>query len=329
MTILAARRVLPPDLITPAKASKPFMKETGPDAVPPPASSSREERSGERLEPVPEPYLKSMPSVLARVRIDSIRSSILLIKHALNWGRCSMPALNQTGLLKAAFWCTSKWLSSSRKISVASGVAKYPCLLAQPWMVRTTRPISCLTLRSRSGVPRTPRKYFETTTFVATCDQVVGISTSCCSKTTSPFSLVMLASRVSHWTSSNGATPGRVKYRFQGSPLRLRLGALLGAAAVTLGRSVEVFWVDRAIDEPPWGGNERGGMGGERPTSYAVGWCLSSILPQPLGFPDSAGYNICQSRPNADLSAGGLPGRPGPDSNCASPGPSRRPLLRR
>src|SRR5437016_4403561 len=95
-------------------------------------------------------------------------------------------------------------------MSAASGVAKYPCLLAHPWMVRTTRPISCLTLRSRSGVPSTPRKYFETTTFVATCDQVVGISTSCCSKTTSPFSLVMLASRVSHWTSSNGATARRV-----------------------------------------------------------------------------------------------------------------------
>ena len=82
ITILAARRVLPPDLITPAKASKPFMKETGPDAVPPPLRSSREERSGERLVPVPEPYLKSMPSVLARVRIDSILSSTLLIKQA-------------------------------------------------------------------------------------------------------------------------------------------------------------------------------------------------------------------------------------------------------
>src|SRR5438477_482891 len=145
MTILAARRVLPPDLITPAKASKPFMKETGPDAVPPP-----------------------------------------------------------------------------------------------------------------------PRKYFETTTLVATCDQVVGISTSCCSKTTSPFSLLIEASRVSHWTSSNGATPGRVKYRFQGSPFRLRFEALAGAAAVTLGRSVDVFGVDRAIV------NLRG-WGGERPTSYAVG----------------------------------------------------------
>src|SRR6202171_4968033 len=104
MTILAARRVLPPDLITPAKASKPFMKDTGPEAVPPPASSSREERSGERLEPVPEPYLKSMPSVLARVRIDSIRSSTLLIKHADSCGRGSIPALKQTGVFEGGLW---------------------------------------------------------------------------------------------------------------------------------------------------------------------------------------------------------------------------------
>src|SRR5437016_9281364 len=167
-----------------------------------------------------------------------------------------MPALNQTGLLKAAFWCTSRCVSSSRKMSAASGVTKYPCLFAHPWMVRTTRPISCLTLRSRSGVPRTPRKYFETTTLVATCDHVVGISTSCCSKTISPFSFVMTASRVSHWTSSKGATPARVKYRFHGSPLRLRLGTPAGAVEVELGRSVDVFWIDRAIDEPPlegWG----------------------------------------------------------------------------
>src|SRR5713226_2526363 len=169
-----------------------------------------------------------------------------------------MPALNQTGLLNAAFWCTRRCVSSSRKISAASGVAKYPCLFAHPWIVRTTRPINCLTLRSRSSVPSTPRKYFETTTLVATCDQVVGVSTSCCSKTISPFSLVMADSRVSHWTSSNGGTPGRVKYRFQGRPLRLRFGVLLGAAAVKLGRSVDVFWVDRAIDEPPLGGVESG-----------------------------------------------------------------------
>ena len=44
ITIFAARRVLPPDLIVPADASAPRMKLTGPDAVPPPFSSSYDER---------------------------------------------------------------------------------------------------------------------------------------------------------------------------------------------------------------------------------------------------------------------------------------------
>ena len=46
---MAARRVLPPDLMTPAKASKPFMKLSGPLAVPPPLRSSVEERSGGKI----------------------------------------------------------------------------------------------------------------------------------------------------------------------------------------------------------------------------------------------------------------------------------------
>src|SRR5256714_9508728 len=104
MTILAARRVLPPDLITPAKASKPFMNDTGPDAVPPPASSSREERIGERLVPVPDPNLKSMPSVRASVRMESIVSCTELMKQAEHCGAFSKPQLNHTGLLNAAFW---------------------------------------------------------------------------------------------------------------------------------------------------------------------------------------------------------------------------------
>src|SRR5436853_7394044 len=86
MTILAARRVLPPDLMTPAKASKPFMKLSGPLAVPPPESCSVEERRGERLVPVPDPHLKSMPSVLASVRIESSESYTELMKHAEHWG---------------------------------------------------------------------------------------------------------------------------------------------------------------------------------------------------------------------------------------------------
>src|SRR5215471_18323899 len=106
MTILAARRVLPPDLMTPANASYPFMKDTGPDAVPPPASSSLDERMVERFVPVPDPNLNSMPSVLASVRIESIVSWTELMKQAEHWGCGSKPQLNQTGLLNAAFWYT-------------------------------------------------------------------------------------------------------------------------------------------------------------------------------------------------------------------------------
>src|SRR5262245_24279944 len=62
MTILAARRVLPPDLIVPAEASAPRMKLTGPEAVPPPLSNSTELRMRDRFTPAPEPPLKMTPS---------------------------------------------------------------------------------------------------------------------------------------------------------------------------------------------------------------------------------------------------------------------------
>ena len=80
-------------------------------------------------------------------------------------------------------------------------------------MVSATREIICLTLVSRPGVPSFPRKYLLTTTFVAICDQNVGISQSFCSKTVSPFSLPMAAVRVSQVTSSNGCTPSCVNLR--------------------------------------------------------------------------------------------------------------------
>src|SRR5512138_1236467 len=100
------------------------MNDTGPEAVPPPANGSRDERMHERLEPVPEPYLKSMPSVLARPRIASIVSWTALMKQADAWGWVSMPTLNQTGLLNAAFWQTSKCVSSSLNAARSAGVAK-------------------------------------------------------------------------------------------------------------------------------------------------------------------------------------------------------------
>src|SRR5580704_2073680 len=151
MTILAARRVLPPLLMTPAKASNPFMKLSGPEAVPPPESDSVEERSGDRLVPVPDPHLKSMPSVLASVRMESSESCTELMKQAEHCGvlypvtpystRCacgfqcqfcasefgsmrSQPTLNHTGELKAAFCCTSRCASSSWNIAASSAVRK-------------------------------------------------------------------------------------------------------------------------------------------------------------------------------------------------------------
>src|SRR3990167_1340037 len=80
-TILAARRVLPPDLMTPAEASAARMKETGPEGVPPPARRSREERMFETFSPAPEPYLKIIPSLRYHSRIDSIVSSTERMKQ--------------------------------------------------------------------------------------------------------------------------------------------------------------------------------------------------------------------------------------------------------
>src|ERR1700722_3671919 len=100
MTILAARRVLPPDLIVPADASAPRMKLTGPDAVPPPRRPSLEERMRDRLTPAPEPPLKIVPSSRYQLRIESIESSTDRMKQAdACWGTPRTPMLNQTGEL--------------------------------------------------------------------------------------------------------------------------------------------------------------------------------------------------------------------------------------
>ena len=69
-------------------------------------------------------------------------------------------------------------------------------------IVLTTRSMSCLTERSRPLVPMWPRKYLETTTFVASWLQEVGTSTSVCSNTLLPLSLEIDAVRVSQVTSS-------------------------------------------------------------------------------------------------------------------------------
>ncbi len=96
-TILAARRVAPPDLMVPADASAPRMKETGPQAVPPEESSSFEERMRDRFTPEPEPPLKITPSSLYQSRIDSMVSSTARMKQALTCCGDGVPTLNHTG----------------------------------------------------------------------------------------------------------------------------------------------------------------------------------------------------------------------------------------
>src|SRR5688572_9174470 len=125
MTILAARRVLPPDLIVPAEASAPRMKLTGPDAVPPPLSNSALERIFDKLVPAPEPPLKMMPSSRYQLRIESIVSSTSRMKHAL---ACRLtpgtPMLNHTGLLNAARWVTRMYFNSSENAEASASSLK-------------------------------------------------------------------------------------------------------------------------------------------------------------------------------------------------------------
>src|SRR3954454_319182 len=124
MTIFAARRVAPPDLIVPALASAPRMNDTGPLAVPPEDNSSLLERMRERLRPAPEPPLKMNPSSLYQLRIESIESSTARMKHAETCCGDWVPTLNQTGELKLNTWCSSMCVSSWSKMSASSAVAK-------------------------------------------------------------------------------------------------------------------------------------------------------------------------------------------------------------
>src|SRR5689334_3785571 len=123
-TILAARRVAPPDLIVPAEASAPRMKETGPEAVPPEESSSLEERMRERLRPAPEPPWKIFPSSLYQLRMESIESSTARMKQAETCCGDLVPTLNHTGELNEKTWCSSAHVSSCSKISASSAVEK-------------------------------------------------------------------------------------------------------------------------------------------------------------------------------------------------------------
>jgi hypothetical protein len=89
-TILAARRVVPPDLIAPAARSPIFRKLMSPDDLPPPESGSPSPLSAEKFVPVPEPYLKMRASRTHRSMIPPslTRSSLMAwMKQACGAGR--------------------------------------------------------------------------------------------------------------------------------------------------------------------------------------------------------------------------------------------------
>src|SRR5207247_8810970 len=109
------------------------MNETGPEAVPPPDSCSLEERRTDRLVPVPLPNLKSMPSVLARSRIDSIESWTELMKQEeACWERLGLPMLNETVLLKDACCVSSSKRDSSAQFAGAALLPHQP-----PWSLQS------------------------------------------------------------------------------------------------------------------------------------------------------------------------------------------------
>ncbi len=124
-----------------------------------------------------------MPSLPIQLRIESIVSSTDRMKQAELCGFSRVPMLNHTGELNAIFCWTSRWVSSASNVSASTTSAKYPSSSPHLRSVDTIRSMSCRMLDSRRGEPSCPRKYFEATTLVASCDQSLGTSMSSCSNT--------------------------------------------------------------------------------------------------------------------------------------------------
>ena len=115
ITMLAARRVLPPDFTTPAKALRAGRLHEGDGPASPcrpPAIFSLEDQLIEEPFSAPEPNLKSIASVSREVhdrahrvldRVDEARGALQIF--------FSIPTLNQTGELKAIFWWTMRSVS--------------------------------------------------------------------------------------------------------------------------------------------------------------------------------------------------------------------------
>src|SRR5579871_4653849 len=90
MTILAARRVVPPDLIAPAARSPMRKKLISPEERPPPDRVSPSPRNFDKFEPEPEPYLKMRASRTHKSMIPpglTRSSATLWMKQACGCGR--------------------------------------------------------------------------------------------------------------------------------------------------------------------------------------------------------------------------------------------------
>src|SRR3712207_4341213 len=115
-TILAARRVLPPDLMVPAEASAPRMNDTGPEASPPLPSCSLEERMVDRLMPDPDPPLKIMPSSTYQLRMEGMVSETDRMKQL--WTRMLLERYSPLSVWISKTGCTPRssmaTISSSR-----------------------------------------------------------------------------------------------------------------------------------------------------------------------------------------------------------------------
>ena len=72
VTIFAALLVVPPDFIAPAALSPIFRNESKPEELPPPERGSPAPLIFEKLEPVPEPYLKRSASRFHRPIMESL-----------------------------------------------------------------------------------------------------------------------------------------------------------------------------------------------------------------------------------------------------------------
>jgi len=72
--------------------------------VPPPDRRSAEPRNTDRFVPVPDPHLKSIPSVFAKSRIEDMESSTELMKHAEHWGLLYPVFPNSTSFVRG-FQC--------------------------------------------------------------------------------------------------------------------------------------------------------------------------------------------------------------------------------